>query len=527
MARRGLARWVLLLSALVIGLTVAAAVSVWITEAQVHGVQERRDDLVVAGRIESQLLTRYVDEQTGLRGYLLTGEPAFLAPYERAATATPLLTADLRADWATVGAPVELVDELEAAHDSWADHARMQIDLVGTGDTDAASTIADTERGSELFADIRDRERAVAEWITAAEDRTVDRLGALQTRLTVLLAATLTTLLAVIVAGCLVLWRAVVAPLGRLAAATRAVAAGDLAAALPSTGAPEMRSLATDVTAMRDRLAADLHGTRQALDALAQTGPAVSALRSALEPAGGQVPGVAVAARLDPAEGVLAGDWYDTVALSATRLAVVVGDVAGHGPASAVFALRLKHSLLTALRAGLAPGDALATVCGELVDVPAGQFATAFVAVVDPVRGTVEHANAGHPAGQLVSAAGGWTELDTTGPLLSSAVLGRTWGTTDTGWDVGDVLLVHTDGVTEARDPAGTEFGVEGIRRAVEGSGTDDPQRVVEAVAATSMRFGGSRPRRDDHTVVCLQRVGVGPGARALVEDGDAALSRR
>ncbi|WP_225235207.1 SpoIIE family protein phosphatase [Klenkia terrae] len=356
---------------------------------------------------------------------------------------------------------------------------------------------------------------------------TADQLSGLQTRMTGLLAATLTTLLAVTVAGCVVLWRSVVAPLGRLAAATRAVAAGDLAATLPATGAPEMRSLATDVTAMRDRLAADLHGTRQALDALAQTGPAVSALRSALEPAGGVIPGVVVAARLDPAEGVLAGDWYDTVALSATRLAVVVGDVAGHGPASAVFALRLKHSLLTALRAGLAPGDALATVCGELADVPAGQFATAFVAVLDAGRGVVEHANAGHPAGQLVAAGGRWTELDTTGPLLSSVFVGRDWTTTTTAWAPGDLLLVHTDGVTEARDAAGAEFGTEGIHRAVAASGTEDPHRVVDAVAATSMRFGGSQPRRDDHTVVCLQHVPVAPAARTSSDVGRDAVSRR
>ncbi len=523
MARRGLARWVLLLSILVIGLTLSAAVAVWSTESQVQRTQDRRDDLVQAGRIEGRLLTGYVDEQTGLRGYLLTGEPAFLLPYERAAEATPALTARLRASWTAIGAPIELVDDLAEAHDEWVDHAGMQIDLVSAGDADAASTVAGTQRGKQLFDDIRDREQAVADWITAAEERTADRLAVLQTRMTGLLAATLTTLLAVTVAGSLVLWRAVVTPLGRLAAATRAVAAGDLAAVLPATGAPEMRSLAVDVAAMRDRLAADLHGTRQALDALAQTGPAVAALRAALEPLDGEVAGVAVAGRLDPAEGVLAGDWYDTVALSPTRLAVVVGDVAGHGPASAVFALRLKHSLLTALRAGLAPGDTLATVCGELADVPVGQFATAFVAVVDPLRGTVEHANAGHPAGQLVSVAGDWTELDTTGPLLSSAVMGATWGTTTTGWGVGDVLLVHTDGVTEARDEDGTEFGVDGIHQAVGVSGIEDAQRVVEAVAATSMRFGGSRLRQDDHTVVCLQRLGPGP----VPEDGEAAVSSR
>ncbi|MSW64380.1 MAG: hypothetical protein F2825_05745, partial [Actinobacteria bacterium] len=180
--RRGLARWVLLLSILVIGLTLSAAVAVWATETQVQRTQDRRDDLAQVARIESQLLTGYVDEETGLRGYLLTGEDAFLAPYERAALATPQLTADLRTSWAAVGGPAGLVDDLEAAHDVWVEHARSQIALVDAGNPDAASSVTATERGKDYFDAIRDRERAVADWVTTAEDSTADQLSGLQTR---------------------------------------------------------------------------------------------------------------------------------------------------------------------------------------------------------------------------------------------------------------------------------------------------------------------------------------------------------
>jgi sigma-B regulation protein RsbU (phosphoserine phosphatase) len=516
----------LALTVVLVALALAAGGALWSTETQVQRTQQDRDDLARAAGIEAQLLTGYVDEETGLRGYLLTGDDDFLGPYQRAADATPPLTAGLRDAWARVDGPPRLVDDLEAAHDTWVQHARDQIALVASSGIEAASTVEQTAEGKAYFDAIRAAERDAADWVTSAEERAADRLATLQGRMTWLLAATLITLVAVLVAGALVLWRAVVRPLGRLAEATRAVAAGDLDAPLPVSGAPEMRSLAGDVIAMRDRLAADLHGTKQALDALAQTGPAVSALRVALEPVGGQVGGTVVAGRLDAAEGVLAGDWFDTVVLAQDRLGVVVGDVAGHGPASAVFALRLKHSLLTALRAGLDPGEALAAVCAELADAPAGQFATVFVAVLDPAGGVVQYANAGHPAGQLVGADGSWTELDTTGPLLSSVFSGRRWGTGTGQLDVGDVLIVHTDGVTEARDPAGIEFGTAGIRHAVREIGTDDPHRVVDAVAAASMRFGGNRPRRDDHTVVCVQRLAVVPGARAAVEDLPDSVAR-
>jgi sigma-B regulation protein RsbU (phosphoserine phosphatase) len=523
--QKGLARRVLAGSVVVVALTAGAATAVAVIADQLQDSQARRDQLAAIGQVEAQLLTGYVDEETGLRGYLLTGEMTFLAPYQQAEATIPTLTATLRSQWAAAGGPTEAVSALETAHEDWVGYAQAQIAVAQDGRADQARTVAATGEGKELFDAIRSRERALGSWLTGATARVADRTAALQQRLTVLLTATLAALLVVTVAGCVVLWRSVARPLARLARATRAVATGNLSAELPATGAPEMRSLAADLTAMRDRLTADLHSTRRSLEALEQTGPAVSALRAALQPAGDQLAGVAVAGRLDPAEGVLAGDWYDTVALSPTRLGLVLGDVAGHGPRSAVFALRLKHSLITALRAGLEPGQALTGVCADLVGVPGGQFATAFLAVVDTERGTVVYANAGHPAGLLlgvprdglprspasgpVPVSGGrlaWRELATTGPLLSSAVLGCAWNTATAPFGPGDLLLAYTDGVTETRDGRGTEFGTQGILEAVGAAGVDDGARLVEAIAAASMRFGGSRPRRDDHTIVCLQR---------------------
>ena len=65
------------------------------------------------------------------------------------------------------------------------------------------------------------------------------------------------------------------------------------------------------------------------MEALTQQGPAVIALRDALAPTRSSAPGVVVEGRLDPAEGVLAGDWYDAIDLPGGRVGVVVGDVAG------------------------------------------------------------------------------------------------------------------------------------------------------------------------------------------------------
>ncbi len=255
------------------------------------------------------------------------------------------------------------------------------------------------ERGRALFDSIRSAERDLDAWIVAEQSRVAGRLGDLQARLATLVVATLVALVLVAGAGCLVLWRAVGRPLDRLAAATRAVADGDLDAPLPARGAPEVRTLAADVSAMRDRLAADLHGTQQALDALDQSGPVVSALRAALEPTGTASTASAWPVGWTPPRACWPGTGSTPSPCPTAGSAWSWGTSPVTDRRARCFALRLKHGLRTAIRTGLTPGDALGAVCAQLADDPPGRFATVFVAVADPTAGTVDHANAGHPSG--------------------------------------------------------------------------------------------------------------------------------
>jgi serine phosphatase RsbU (regulator of sigma subunit)/CHASE3 domain sensor protein len=531
----GLTRRVLLASAAVLVLVLVAGAALAGTALQLQRAQRlQTDHLEVAVAADAQALTAFVDEETGLRGDLLTGDPTFLAPYEAAQASLPATLDTLERTLVDSGGPAALVADLRAAHDTWLVHARQQIDRAASGRLDEARGVAATATGKALFDGIRDRNAAVEAWLQQASTVGAQDVVRLQQRLMAVLVVVLAVLAAVVVAGSAVAALGVSRPLARLARGTRAVAGGDLSADLPAAGAAEVRELAADVRAMRDRLTADLYSSRQALEALEQSGPAVAALRAALAPAEGRVPGLTVAARLDPAEGVLAGDWYDAIELGPTRLAVVLGDVAGHGAASAVFALRLKHSLAGALRAGLDGGQSLTQVSAELAEVPPGQFATVFIAVIDTAAGTLSHASAGHPAGLVIRGSArvpaavrartvrpapgepddplpaGWTELPPTGPLLSSIVSGWAWNTATCPFAPGDALLAYTDGVLESRDDGGREFGTQGIITAAQEVGEDDGDRLIGAIAAASMRFGASRPRRDDHTMVHVRRLPVG-----------------
>jgi serine phosphatase RsbU (regulator of sigma subunit)/CHASE3 domain sensor protein len=501
-----------------------------VTAQQLTTAQQQLTRATEARQATANLLRRFVDQETGLRGYVITGQHTLLSPYLLAEDALPGEVDGVRATLDAIGAPPGLLRDVERAHDEWYAYARDQVaaveDAADDGTLDRTAATGATMRGKGLFDTVRSRVERIDRWTLVHQRESQRETRRLQNRLIAGTAGGLAALAVLLGLGFLVTVRQVTQPLRRLAGATRAVADGDLSAQLRAEGALEVRELAGDVAAMRDRLLADLDRTRQALGALDQEDRAVRAVRQALLPSPGRVAGVRVTARLDAAEGVLAGDWYDTVQVGAGRLGVVVGDVAGHGPYSAVFALRLKHSLATALRTHASPGAALTAVSADLRDVPGELFATAFVCIVDAGAGTLVHANAGHPpalllpAGDDAPAGGGvrFEELPPTGPLLSSIVGAEVWGEAEHPFGVGDSLLTYTDGVLESRSADGAEFGLDGLLLAVGRAPRHDPARVIDAVAAAALRHAGNPGRRDDHTLVHVLREGAGgsgTGARA------------
>jgi serine phosphatase RsbU (regulator of sigma subunit) len=106
--------------------------------------------------------------------------------------------------------------------------------------------------------------------------------------------------------------------------------------------------------------------------------------------------GTSVAYR--PAEGLAAGgDFYDAFELRDGRVAIIVGDVSGHGRESLVRTASVRHALRTFMRSGLEPRAALAAAADLASDDMDGQFVTVIAAIHDPVTGSLTYASAGHP----------------------------------------------------------------------------------------------------------------------------------
>jgi CHASE3 domain sensor protein len=455
------------------------------------------------------LLGLYVDQETGLRGYLLDRQQLFLQPYLQAETAIPAAESRLSGTLHTVaGAPTQL-QAVTVAYQAWHNrYATPTLNATGTGrlDPTAAAAQAEAEAGKTLFDAIRDNISALNALLDARQAANEATIRHLQNQLEALLVAVLATLAAGTAGVAFTMRTRVIRPLDRLTASTRRVAEGQLRAEVTVNGPRELRTVARDVDTMRYRLVEQINRARLAGEALLHDGPTVAALSDALAARKDQLPGLTAIGRLDPAEGVLAGDWYDLIRVD-DKLAVIVGDVSGHGPRSAVLALRLRSVLTATLASGAKPGVALGAAASHLADDPPEHFATVFVAVVDPATDTLNYASAGHPAAILhpTGAQSDWQELAPTGPLLSPIVALWSWSTRTVPFRPGDGMLAYTDGIIEGRNANNEEYGIDRLKHDLETATPPLPADIVNHIAAKVTAFvGGSQT--DDRTLVYCQR---------------------
>jgi serine phosphatase RsbU (regulator of sigma subunit) len=214
-------------------------------------------------------------------------------------------------------------------------------------------------------------------------------------------------------------------------------------------------------------------------------------------------PGWRLAASWQPAREV-AGDFFDATA-SGGEIAVAVGDVADKGMAAALF-MALTRSVL---RASAAPGRSAADVvaaanallCADATD---GMFVTLVYALL-AADGTVRYANAGHNPPLVIRADGSVERLERTGILVGWDEAAP-YGEAHAALAPGDLLVLYTDGVTEARDGAGGEYGEERLEGLLVRYRTASAATLLELVLADLASFVGGAEPYDDATLMVVAR---------------------
>ena len=205
------------------------------------------------------------------------------------------------------------------------------------------------------------------------------------------------------------------------------------------------------------------------------------------------------------------GDFYDLIRLPGHRACVIMGDVSGKGVEAASVSAAVKTALGAYAWEGLGPARMVRALNEFLLGFSRLEtFATLFVGILDMEEGTIRYCSAGHPPVIKVSAnAEEITILD-----VQSGVVGAfhdiAYQDGVAHLSPGDVLLLYTDGTTEARSPSGSFFGEEGLREAVmrESEGEKSFEGFVERLLSALDDFTGHN-LEDDVAMLALRFDGL------------------
>jgi serine phosphatase RsbU (regulator of sigma subunit) len=213
------------------------------------------------------------------------------------------------------------------------------------------------------------------------------------------------------------------------------------------------------------------------------------------------------------------GDYYDFISLPQGRVAVVLGDVAGKGVAAALLMAKLSAEVRFSMLTEPDPARAVSLLNDQLIRGGIGdRFVTLALLVIDPAADEIVVVNAGHINPLRVRGGGAdFAEVitnDESGPPLG-IVAGMVYGAKVFRLDLGDTLVVFTDGVTDAESPAGARFMLDGLRSALQTEvvvGVDcRPSRVGDRVIQAVQRHADGRAQIDDIALVCFGRTDGGP----------------
>ncbi len=219
------------------------------------------------------------------------------------------------------------------------------------------------------------------------------------------------------------------------------------------------------------------------------------------------LPGYAISA-VNISSRQVGGDYYDVIPLGVTRWVIAIGDVSGKGtPASLLMA-----SLQASIRALVPLGLTLSELTGRVNDLMTqnttqGRFITFFWGILEPGTGSFTYVNAGHNPPILCRNNGSLERLDDGGLILGVMPTMRPYEQGTVTLEHGDTICLYTDGVTEAMNPAGEEFGEDRLDAIVRDSRTvplDALRRsIVDAVTGWSV----TGVQTDDITLVLLRRT--------------------
>ena len=217
----------------------------------------------------------------------------------------------------------------------------------------------------------------------------------------------------------------------------------------------------------------------------------------------------AVFASMEPAREV-GGDFYDVINLSRGRIGMAIADVSDKGVPAALFMMSSRTLLKGSAIGNYEPGDVLKEVNDLLSEGnDAMMFVTLLYAIYDVTTGKLTYANGGHPAPYVRRADGSVFALPLTGGVAMGVMEDLEYQQDSYQVEPGDTVFFYSDGVSEAMNEHGEEFGADRMAEVLASNPSLNPQEVNNAMFEAVRAFAGDTPQSDDITCLTLCRRGI------------------
>jgi serine phosphatase RsbU (regulator of sigma subunit) len=220
------------------------------------------------------------------------------------------------------------------------------------------------------------------------------------------------------------------------------------------------------------------------------------------------IPGWQLAATLKPARET-SGDFYDVIPLPNSQVGILIADVADKGTGAALYMALSRTLIRTYAPQYHSRPDYVLKIANRriLTDTRADLFVTVFYGIIDTITGTLTYCNAGHNPPYLFSAQNNNEAQKLTKTGMALGVI------EDTAWEQrtiqlapDDLLVLYTDGVTDAENGQGTAFGEDRLREIVQANLERPAQDMQDTLMTEIHNFVGDAPQFDDITLMIVVR---------------------
>jgi len=223
--------------------------------------------------------------------------------------------------------------------------------------------------------------------------------------------------------------------------------------------------------------------------------------------------------------GMIGGDLYDVVEFADRTVALAVGDVSGKGTPGAILMATLYSTYRGLLRRGIDPGQLMRKLNDLLVErIDLESFATFFLALLNPKTRTLRYCNAGHNPPLLVHEDGSYERLEEGGPVLGF-VPQLSYISTKIELKPGDLLVLYTDGVTEAANAEDELFGEERLVALLQRYRRLGPKRLRKKIIQEVVAFTGRKALDDDLTLLIVKVSSHGSAASTGEENAEEVVT--